>query len=517
MFDGEINDFSRVTISNNTFTSCGQDCIDFELDIKNDSVVTITNNNMTNCGQDGIDIDGRIENRSRVTIANNIIRNADSEGIIFDDDVEDDSVVRVINNTITNNDNEGIEFDGGDIQIEHRSRVTISGNTLTGNGEEGLDLEGDIEDNSVVTIVNNIITSNCEEGIGLHSVIEDSAQVIIDGNTISNNGGCPIPVASMAPAGSLLPAAPGDADDEDSDEVDEPVEDDDADEPDEDGDAVIDEDDQEYDGRSALIVGQSVNGITIHDGIEIRVGTIENSTVVISNNTISSNSRHGVYVGGMTAPSQITVSPCNFIFDNTAFGLFNSTFHLINAENNWWGSTRGPNLGDGDGVSGPADYKPWLAARQCIIGATAPSGMDQSTGESESTTLRGPNLNVTYMKVSTGQAKINQPVTISANVVNRGGMVGSTRVALKINGKVEQTKLVTVGPGGSRPVKFTIAKDQPGTYTVILGNQRASFLVTEDTASTSVDGGTIVMILLGFLVLAFFIVVAFSYRRKPSY
>ena len=122
------------------------------------------------------------------------------------------------------------------------------------------------------------------------------------------------------------------------------------------------------------------------------------------------------------------------------------------------------------------------------------------------------------MKVSTGQAKVNQPVTISANVVNRGGQTGSTRVALKINGQVEETKLVTVGPGGSRPVKFTVTKAEPGTYTVIMGSQRASFLVTEGTAGgISTDGGVIVMILLGFLVIAVIIVVAFSFGRKPTY
>jgi len=140
-----------------------------------------------------------------------------------------------------------------------------------------------------------------------------------------------------------------------------------------------------------------------------------------------------------------------------------------------------------------------------------------SSGESHSTTISTPNLNVTYLNVNPGQAKANQPITISANVVNRGDMSGSTRVALKINGKVEQTELVTVGPGGSRPVKFTVTKAEPGTYTVIMGSQRASFLVVEDSAKSNVpfDGNAIpimsfsalTVVIIGILILAF---------RRPS-
>jgi hypothetical protein len=113
---------------------------------------------------------------------------------------------------------------------------------------------------------------------------------------------------------------------------------------------------------------------------------------------------------------------------------------------------------------------------------------------------------------------VNQPVTITTNVVNEGSMEGSTRLALKINGRVEQTQVVNVGPGGSRPVKFTVTKAEPGTYTVIIGNQRASFLVSEDTAgSTNIDGGVIAIMLLVLLAAAVVLVLAFSFGRQPKY
>jgi hypothetical protein len=143
-----------------------------------------------------------------------------------------------------------------------------------------------------------------------------------------------------------------------------------------------------------------------------------------------------------------------------------------------------------------------------------------STGESYSTTIRMANLRVAMLNVNPTQAKANQPITIAANVVNDGTETGSTQVALKINGKIEQTKLVTVGGGSSRPVKFTVTKAEPGTYTVIMGSQRASFVVAEGEAKAAtpeMSDGTIAMLLLGLVVVAFVIIVALAFRRRPSY
>ena len=168
-------------------------------------------------------------------------------------------------------------------------------------------------------------------------------------------------------------------------------------------------------------------------------------------------------------------------------------------------------LGDADGVADGTIVDPGGPG---YASAPSRSAEGASTGGSSATTLRSPQMKVTYPKVNPSQAKINQPITITANVVNEGGMTGSTRVALKINGKVEETKLVTVGPGGSIPVKFTVTKQEPGAYTVILGNQRASFVVAEGAnEAQSVNGGLIAILVLGLLVIATILLVALSSRR----
>jgi hypothetical protein len=110
----------------------------------------------------------------------------------------------------------------------------------------------------------------------------------------------------------------------------------------------------------------------------------------------------------------------------------------------------------------------------------------------------------------------NQPVTILTNVVNTGGEAGNYTVNLKINGQVEQSRTVSVGPGGTYPVKFTVSKAQPGTYTVNIGGQQARFAIIGaggETAGTPVNRGLIVALIIGVLILATVVVLMITFRR----
>jgi len=123
-------------------------------------------------------------------------------------------------------------------------------------------------------------------------------------------------------------------------------------------------------------------------------------------------------------------------------------------------------------------------------------------------------LSVQYMNISPQQVYANQPVTISTNVANTGGEAGSLNVALNINGKVEQTKFVSVGPQGTQSVRFTAIKAQPGTYAVNIAGQTGSFTVIDSTASTEAgSGGLIAIIVIAVLVLAAVVVLLIVFRR----
>ena len=76
--------------------------------------------------------------------------------------------------------------------------------------------------------------------------------------------------------------------------------------------------------------------------------------------------------------------------------------------------------------------------------------------------------------------------------------------------------MVSVGPQGTQPVKFTVTKAQPGTYTVDIGGQRGSFVVlgAGSTAGAPVNGGLIAILIIGLLVIATVVVLLF--RRFAS-
>jgi YVTN family beta-propeller protein len=132
-----------------------------------------------------------------------------------------------------------------------------------------------------------------------------------------------------------------------------------------------------------------------------------------------------------------------------------------------------------------------------------------------SSTINTAQLSVQYLNINPQQVYTNQPVTISINVVNTGGQAGNYNLTLKINGQVERTKMVSIGPQGTQPVKFTVVKSQPGTYTVDIGGQKGSFTILGARSNTDShqNGGLIAFLIMGALVLVTAVALILTYRR----
>lgn len=121
-----------------------------------------------------------------------------------------------------------------------------------------------------------------------------------------------------------------------------------------------------------------------------------------------------------------------------------------------------------------------------------------------------------YLTINPRQAHINQPVTITTNVVNLSAYPNNYKVVLLINGEIEQERMVSVGPWASQLVKFTVTKSIPGSYTVNLGSQRGSFTILDTEANARapiIDDTTIILIIMGILVIASAAILALSFRR----
>jgi len=128
-------------------------------------------------------------------------------------------------------------------------------------------------------------------------------------------------------------------------------------------------------------------------------------------------------------------------------------------------------------------------------------------GESGSFTVVAPlpagfeiSLSVSPAEVSSGEE-----VTISVEVTNTGETAGTYQVVLKINGEEEDTQAVTVAPGETETVTFSVSRDEAGTYNVGVGDESKSFTVVEEVVEVNwalvggITGGAVLLGLLAYL------------------
>ena len=105
------------------------------------------------------------------------------------------------------------------------------------------------------------------------------------------------------------------------------------------------------------------------------------------------------------------------------------------------------------------------------------------------------NLSVSSVSISPQQVKPGEEVTISFNVANTGGETGSYNATLYINGAVEDSQSVSVAPGMTENVTFTVSKSQAGVYDVLIAEQSGQFeVVSASWFGGGLSTGSIVVI-----------------------
>ena len=134
----------------------------------------------------------------------------------------------------------------------------------------------------------------------------------------------------------------------------------------------------------------------------------------------------------------------------------------------------------------------------------------------ESATPVGPaNLSVSSVTISPPQVKPGEEVTISFNVTNTGGETGSYNATLYINGAVADSQSVSVAPGMTESVIFTVSKSDAGVYNVSVAGQSGQFEVV--SAAPSGGGlGTGRMIAIVVIAIALIVALVFGVRRAKQ-
>jgi len=97
-----------------------------------------------------------------------------------------------------------------------------------------------------------------------------------------------------------------------------------------------------------------------------------------------------------------------------------------------------------------------------------------------------PNVVVQSASLSASKVTLGLPVTVSARVENRGTVNGTTNIKLYVNGHEETSKGVTVGSGSNTPVTFTISRNEPGAYTVYVGEVSAGSFTVDGMADSNI-------------------------------
>ncbi|OGO23634.1 MAG: hypothetical protein A2144_01375 [Chloroflexi bacterium RBG_16_50_9] len=118
-------------------------------------------------------------------------------------------------------------------------------------------------------------------------------------------------------------------------------------------------------GAAGSIVATLTNNFIYHwdNGIHLYGSLAAGST--ITGNTIIDNESDGsgIHIDSEVNAANVAVH-FNNIDKNKAYGIYNGGTGILNAENNWWGSSKGPSLnstpGKGDKISGDIDFTPWL-------------------------------------------------------------------------------------------------------------------------------------------------------------
>ncbi len=169
-------------------------------------------------------------------------------------------------------------------------------------------------------------------------------------------------------------------------------------------------------------------------------------------------------------------------------------------------------LGDADGVVNGTIVDPGGPA--VAAAAAAPASAHSSPAPVKQLAL--DQASVQYLSINPQQTSANQPVAISTNVANTGDNAVNYNVALLINGQTEQTRMVSVGPHASQPVKFTVTRAQPGTYLVDIAGQNGSFTIlgtNSSTTSKGASGAMIVILAFGVLILIATVVILLARRQ----
>ena len=230
-------------------------------------------------------------------------------------------------------------------------------------------------------------------------------------------------------------------------------------------------------GREVSVTGNTIYNNTLN-GVAIDEQH-ETTNISVVENDVYSNTEWGIKLYPNVDATTVTVENNN-IYTNTGGGLSNGGVGICPAESNWWGAANGPSglpygSGDGDAVSDGVDYIPWLGAAYLGGLPVYPAYIGDTECDSIQAAVDAAALPVPGETVTVTPGTYVGDITISKNLT------------LVSSGGAEVTKLT--GTGGNPVVTigdYTVTINgfaiDPGTYGVSIPTIGASNVVTIQNA-----------------------------------
>jgi len=211
----------------------------------------------------------------------------------------------------------------------------------------------------------------------------------------------------------------------------------------------------------------------------------------------------GVTVSSFTvnSPTQITVSIS--IATDAAAGARNISVTTPAGTGTWAGSftiEQGQSMiGTGTGsASGSGTYG---------------SGTSTSTTTTVTPPVSLPNVHSMSASINTTATAPGETVEVSTIVANTGNASGTSMVRVYVNGKEAGSQPVTLAPGQSRVVKFSIPASEPGVNNITVnGVSAGSFTVQDNRVSDFIFWASSAMV-----ILALILAVIYTWRRREGY
>jgi hypothetical protein len=90
-------------------------------------------------------------------------------------------------------------------------------------------------------------------------------------------------------------------------------------------------------------------------------------------------------------------------------------------------------------------------------------------------------FSLSSLRINPTKTNVGKKVSIRVFVTNTGHVAGTYEVILRINGAIEDRRIVTLAVGAAQELKFYTVKNIPGTYNIDVNGLSGSFVVVRNT------------------------------------